>query len=1116
MAQFVKFNTRSFFKKNVTQKIAIACVALILLAIPFVVVLQTRHQQDKTHADVVGNGQNYQICSNPTQFLTSPWTYHALSSGSQTYTVAQYEALPGYGTSLPPLPSYIANEGATTTAAVIFAPGSTVSVPPYDYPNSPVLYFFEGGSYGPIDFQAVSGNQYIGGSAPGYPEPQFNDNNGVGGISGQNDSYDYPNSTTAISHLASAAAQGATSIILTNSTIPLVQWGAVNIGGHSYTMDAVSGSQSGYTITISGGLDTAQAANAPVYYSGVAGGVTVSYLDISHDLHDTTGTIYTGSGWTISHNNIHDSYSDTDHGAGVAIYGGDEGIIEYNCLSKMGDYGVNLFGKNNKFRMNEITQSNYEVDNSGNGQAGSGKWWGTLNADITDNAFINNSPGNSLVIWLDNGNSGTNISGNYFDKSSSSAIHSETGFNLSVTNNLFQNGGWGTGNGCGDSNCVGSVNINSSGGFHVPNSRYDNQIIVSGNQFINDWGGVSIWQSGGRSCENSGEGWPYDAPYCSGGFPNTRNTDVGGQYYFSHYSDSSNEQDNVTVSVAASAGSNTIQVGSSQAINDQIGFSDPAKTTTTSTTDVKTLNGSQTITAASTANFPSTGQLRVGTSQAWGDGNGSWTGAILTYSGKTSTSFTGVSLVRGAGTLSGPVWQVQPYKVTSETCYTNDCVVSISPALTTSVSAGATVTNAGTCQLFATAGTSPTSPLAPDGTSYFDGCQWGTKNISVIDNTFSFDPAAIAAGTTVTGHVGTSCTAGHADSCGTNFMAFQEAGEPPFETFINGNSMLSNSNLTTCPSWDPGCTNNPLKNINALSNPPSAPANNNEPSNNIVWSNNAYYGPWLWNTYWYGNCNVVPSDPATGHSMPSGACNVDFSHWQSDWQQDAGSSFSSTPFSGQIGGQISSGAPSDNATPTPPPVTQQPSPTTIPNVPTPTPTLKPTAIPTVRPTTIPPTVTPLPLYSSAGFTTWNGQLDSQNVNMISSTQVITGASGGTLQSITVYIAKAGGAPYNHVQVAIYSDNGSNNPGTLLKTSTTQVIKANAWNTISLSGVTITPNTKYFLAFNVDSSKTQYGWNSKSKGISRWKSKIKFGTWPSTFGTPSYAYNQQYAIFMTYK
>ncbi len=252
----------------------------------------------------------------------------------------------------------------------------------------------------------------------------------------------------------------------------------------------------------------AVAANTPVYYDDLSGGVTVSYLNISHDLHNTTGTIYTGSGWTVSHNNIHDGYSTP--GNGIAIYGGDQGVIEYNCLSKMGTYGVSVFGTNNKFRHNEVFESNYLRD-PGCGCSGGGKWWGTLNADIIDNAFINDSPGGGSPVWLDNGNTGTLISGNYFDKSYGSAVVSETGFNLNITGNLFMNGGWGNGTGACGANCNGAVNLNSSGGFHIPGSRYDNQVLVTKNQFINNWMGVNIWQAGGRSCENSGEGWPDDS-----------------------------------------------------------------------------------------------------------------------------------------------------------------------------------------------------------------------------------------------------------------------------------------------------------------------------------------------------------------------------------------------------------------------------------------------------------------------------------------------------------------------------------------------------------------------------------------------------------------------------
>ena len=953
-------------------------------------------------------GESYQICptynSNGTEkytaastkYLTSPYTYDKLASGSRTYTVAQYQELLQSGASLPSLPAYIAGEAPATEAVVIFAPESTVSEPQYLFPLSPVLYFFEGGAYRNLGFETVSGDEFIGGSAPGYPEPIFDDGgetSGGGSINQENASYDFSsggssmlaakvaaratsisltsplsqyikylnfsdgstydvasvstsgttitlkepvasaqaadsqvwaNATAPIAEISSAAGKGAASVKLTSSSVPIIRWGSYVIGADSYQLNSVSGSQSSYTIGFAkGGLDAAMAAHTPIYYGGDAGGVTVSYLDITHDIHYGAGAVITtGAGWTITHNNIHDGYSDGRNipkagggyvastagtGDGNGILGGDESTIEYNCLSRMGNNAMaGWFGADQIFDYNEIYESSYQNDPSC-GCTASVKWWGSLNADIVDNAFVDDGIGGSSDIWLDNGNAGTNISGNYFEKAYGNAIADETGFNINIARNLFRDGGWSAGNGCGSSNCVGAVNLNSSGGVNMPLSRYNNQMVVSGNQFVNNWGGVDIWESGLRNCESSGEGYPVDAAYCSGGFPTTDTAAAGGDYYFSHQTDSAHGG-TTTLARPVSANSTTVVLQgdtatgqpAAAAINDQIGFADPVKTTTGSKANVSTFGGSGIIPAASISKFPYSGQLRVGTSAAGADGGGGFTGAILAYTHTSNSAqvcgganvtpcFTGVSLVRGSGTLTGPILQVQPYKVLSETCTANDCTLTVSPAITTVEPVGTTVTSAGTCPLFATSAANPKGPLAPNGESYFNGCQWGVAHISITGNDFQFNSAAIAAGTTVTGHVGTSCTAAHADNCGTNFMAYQVAGQLPWNDSINQNAMMSNSSVTGCPSWDSGCTKSPLANINALSNPPNAPAHNNESAWNDVWSGNTYSGPWRWNVDSYGSCGALPSDPTTGHTMPAGACAVNFAKWRGYWQQDLNS-----------------------------------------------------------------------------------------------------------------------------------------------------------------------------------------------------------------------------------
>jgi hypothetical protein len=897
-------------------------------------------------------GQKYQICSEQSQYLTSPWTYDGLASGSRSYTVSEYEALPGYGRSLPPLPLDIASETPATEAAVIYAPGSTVSQPAYAFPETPLLYFFEGGAYGQIGFESVPGDEFIGGSTTGHREPTFNDGGAAAGIDAQNATYDFsgggstlvsaaPSGSTTITtsspiggyirwltvadgktylissvsgtritlasglataagggtavyadrqppiaYVSAGAEQGATLVQIGTASTPLVHDVSLVIGTDFYTIEEAAGRPGGYSLTLAGGLDFSVTPGTPVYYGGPAADVSVEYLDISHDLHVTTGTITTGTAWTITHDDIHDSYSTP--GYGVAIYGGDQGTIEYNCLSRMGDYGVNLFGSDSRFDYNEVYESNYKPD-PGCGCSGGGKWWGTLNADVVDNAFVDDSPGGGAPVWLDNGNSGTLISGSYFYLSYGSSIISETGFDLNVTGNLFIDGGWGTGSGGCQNNCDGAVNLNSSGGFSVPGSRYENQVLISGNQFVDDWEGVDIWQAGARSCENSGEGWPNDAAYCSGGFPNSASVASDGHYYFSHEGDSAHGGA-ISLAQPAIAGSSTIIVAGTEAIDDQIGFGDPKSTTTADKTAVATFTGSGIIRAATTG-FPPSGELRVGTSSAWAQGGGSYTGAILSYKGTTLTSFTGVSLVRGSGKLAGPVREVQPYKVTAETCYANDCAITLAPPLTAAEAVGSEVSNAGTCQLYATSSALPSGPVAPDGISYWDGCQWEAKDISVTGNDFWFDPSVIASSAPlIGGSKTTACTTGNADACGTNFVAYQVSGEAPFDTQSSANAMMSRSSLTDCPSWDLGCKKSPLSNLNALSSLPATPPDSGETPDDNVWSNNEYTGPWGWYAYLYGSCEPLPVDPTTGRSMQSGACGIlDFSSWKSDWQQDVSS-----------------------------------------------------------------------------------------------------------------------------------------------------------------------------------------------------------------------------------
>jgi hypothetical protein len=922
-------------------------------------------------------GEAYQICEQP-GYLTSSWSYDRLKKGSETYTVAQYEALPGYGSDLPLLPTYIANEPVKTEAAVIYAPSSAgISVPGYGVPGSPVLFFFEGGQYGGISFPSVSGDLFLGGSAPGFPEPVFDDKGGAGGIgdstshfgfsggldtgSGARGSSEvtataggevvgsyltfadgtnyhvtgvsgraltveprlsvtesksrfwYNNNNSGnggedqVAEVSAPARQGAVHLSVgvlarSRASQPIVAGEDIVIGdastAGSYIVGGVRGSESsGYTLTLDTPLSAGVGAGTPVWYADQAGGVSVEYLDIENDVHSTDGTLTAGPYWTIEHDDIHDGYAGGSKyahtsAAGIAVAASSYSTIEYNCFQRMGEYALNGGGKGSVFDYNQVDETPYQPDLSGNGQSGCGKWWGSTNNDIVDNAFTDERY--SACIWFDNGNAGMLVEGNYFFDIANRAGQNETGYNSEYLGNLFED-------------VASGIYLNDSGGWHIPGSRYNDKILIKGNTFYNVQQAVDIWGASGRSCLNSGESAPNGEsdPYCSGGSPQVP---PSGQY-FTHYHDS------IVGAVATVAGNETCSSSSpcssvaltgAPAIDDYIGFAgqapdtcsstspcggyanDPVETSTTDKTDVATFAGSGTIAVASTAGFPSSGQLLVDSSA--GSLTGA-TGAVVSYKADTPTSFTGVKLVSGRGTLGGTVEAVQPYRVTAVVCPGGNCsgkvYARVVPPVTTDLTAGTAVYSTGTCPYYVTSAARPSSPEAPDGTSYYNGCMWEDRNVSVTANTFDVDPARFDSAPPPEGSIAWACTTGPNGNCAQNVMGYQYPGEnaAPYNTVALANAMMSDGSL-----------HSPLDNLNATGSPTATGTNGDVGPNRALpyhdlWSANTYIGDWTFQAYTQAaGCPLSWSGGAlhwTGTGGGGNACSgLSLSQWQQYWGQD--------------------------------------------------------------------------------------------------------------------------------------------------------------------------------------------------------------------------------------
>ncbi|HSX07438.1 MAG TPA: hypothetical protein VLG11_00940 [Candidatus Saccharimonadales bacterium] len=96
-----------------------------------------------------------------------------------------------------------------------------------------------------------------------------------------------------------------------------------------------------------------------------------------------------------------------------------------------------------------------------------------------------------------------------------------------------------------------------------------------------------------------------------------------------------------------------------------------------------------------------------------------------------------------------------------------------------------------------------------------------------------------------------------------------------------------------------------------------------------------------------------------------------------------------------------------------------------------------------------------------------------NVNGTSALKITTGASGGAVSSVSVYL-KTLDATNQHVQAAVYADS-SGTPGARLGSSAIQTGTANSWNVFPISGVTLAASTNYWISLSEDGA-TQFADN----------------------------------------
>ena len=231
------------------------------------------------------------------------------------------------------------------------------------------------------------------------------------------------------------------------------------------------------------------------------------------------------------------------NGGGYAIGAGGYTTIEYNCLTQNAQGAFNGGGVNDIISHNEIMRNGLgeypDTEGPGGspyrcGCSGGGKLLYSVNAVVTNNYVHDNY---NIGIWLDFDNTGADISDNYVASNWGEGISYEASYNANISDNTLTGNGWASNGawpaGVGGRPCYGGVScvngygpITGAGGafpyaaLFLPNSggnkylhsvtvpdcksdctvesNYSGELLVEGNNFIDNFGAVMVYTDTNR------------------------------------------------------------------------------------------------------------------------------------------------------------------------------------------------------------------------------------------------------------------------------------------------------------------------------------------------------------------------------------------------------------------------------------------------------------------------------------------------------------------------------------------------------------------------------------------------------------------------------------------
>ena len=199
-----------------------------------------------------------------------------------------------------------------------------------------------------------------------------------------------------------------------------------------------------------------------------------------------------GAGWHIDHVTV-------QHSAGAGVMLGPDNVLAYSCLKDNGEYGFQGGGPHITVDHNEVAGNNtdnWEILQPGCGCTGGAKFWGVNGATITRN-YVHDNLGPGL--WADTNNRGFNVEHNYIAGNQGEGFIYETSYNLRLAHNTFIRNALVAGphlGGFPDS----AVYVSESGSDHRIPGPYGKVLAIMDNTFIDNWGGVVLWENADRYC----------------------------------------------------------------------------------------------------------------------------------------------------------------------------------------------------------------------------------------------------------------------------------------------------------------------------------------------------------------------------------------------------------------------------------------------------------------------------------------------------------------------------------------------------------------------------------------------------------------------------------------